>query len=217
VLPFLNRHTRGLVELQRLTGCRPGEACMIRRADIDTAGSVWLYKPTRHKTAHRGKARTIAIGPKAQALLREFFTPDLDDFLFSPMRAVEEQNAARSADRKTPRYPSHMKRNAAKRVAKPKRPPAERYTTASYSRAVARGVILVNRARAKEAAKLGTKPVVVPHFHPNQIRHSYATKVRRQFGLEAAQVLLGHSQADVTQVYAERDETLAVNVAAKIG
>ena len=25
-IPFLNRHVRGLVEFQRLTGCRPGEA-----------------------------------------------------------------------------------------------------------------------------------------------------------------------------------------------
>jgi hypothetical protein len=30
-------------------------------------------------------------------------------------------------------------------------------------------------------------------------------------------VLLGHSRADVTQIYAERDEQLAVAVAAKIG
>ena len=31
-LPHLNRHVRGLVEFQRLTGCRPGEACLMRRA-----------------------------------------------------------------------------------------------------------------------------------------------------------------------------------------
>lgn len=65
-LPFLNRHVRGLVELQRLTGCRPGEACAIRAADIDTSGKVWMYKPSHHKTAWRGKARVIAIGPRAQ-------------------------------------------------------------------------------------------------------------------------------------------------------
>jgi hypothetical protein len=35
--------------------------------------------------------------------------------------------------------------------------------------------------------------------------------------LEAAQVLLGHARADVTQVYAERNERLAATVAAKIG
>ncbi len=54
-------------------------------------------------------------------------------------------------------------------------------------------------------------------WHPHQLRHNYATDVRGQFGLEAAQVLLGHTKADVTQIYAERDMNRAANVAAKIG
>lgn len=53
--------------------------------------------------------------------------------------------------------------------------------------------------------------------HPNQLRHTFATRVRKQDGLEAARVLLGHSRADVTQIYAERNEELAVAVASKIG
>jgi integrase len=35
-----------------------------------------------------------------------------------------------------------------------------------------------------------------------RIRHSFATEVRARFGLEAAQVLLGHKNADATQLYA---------------
>ncbi len=54
-------------------------------------------------------------------------------------------------------------------------------------------------------------------WHPNQLRHSAATQFRREHGLEAAQVLLGHSRADVTQVYAERDLEKAQAVARKIG
>jgi site-specific recombinase XerC len=54
-------------------------------------------------------------------------------------------------------------------------------------------------------------------WHPNQRRHSFATRVRKEHGLEAAQVMLGHSHADVTQVHAERDQQLAATVAAKIG
>ena len=52
---------------------------------------------------------------------------------------------------------------------------------------------------------------------------SYGTRLRRRVrhlpdgGLEAAQVMLGHSRADVTQIYAERNEALATKVAAKIG
>jgi integrase len=49
-LPFLNRFVAGLVQFQRLTGCRPGEACAVRRCDIDTGGPVWLYEPTLFST-----------------------------------------------------------------------------------------------------------------------------------------------------------------------
>ena len=104
-LPFLGRHARGLVEFQRLTGCRPGEACAVRRCDLDTGGPTWRYRPPHHKTAHRGKARVIAVGPRAQALLRQFFTADAADYLFSPRRAVAEWLVGRAANRRTPRYP----------------------------------------------------------------------------------------------------------------
>ena len=239
-LPFLNRHVRGLVEFQRLTGCRPGEACAIRRRDINTGGPIWLYRPAYHKNSWREKPRTIAIGPKAQAALKEFFTPNIDDYLFSPRKAVEELMAERSANRATPLYPSHMARNANKRVASPKRPPSEKYDAGSYGLAIDRAC---DRAfplppelapRTKEGSSTESqrewwarlKPVQrdaikawrkAHRWHPNQLRHSFATKVRKQHGLEAAQVLLGHSRADVTQVYAERDEGLAVAVASKIG
>jgi site-specific recombinase XerC len=35
--------------------------------------------------------------------------------------------------------------------------------------------------------------------------------------LEAAQVVLGHSQAAVTQIYAERDQQLAAKVVQQLG
>ena len=234
-LPYLNRHVRGLIEFQRLTGCRPGEACLLRRCDIDMSGTIWLYKPARHKTAWRGKTRTIAIGPKAQELLREFFTPDISGYLFSPARAVEEVRAERTAKRKTPRYPSHIKRNEQKRVKARKRPPADRYNRLSYLTAVTRacdraftpsGELMqrTGESAAKWLARLtpeqrGSMKLWrrKHHWHPNQLRHSYATKVRKEHGLEAAQVLLGHSKADVTQIYAERNDQLAATIAAKIG
>ena len=54
-------------------------------------------------------------------------------------------------------------------------------------------------------------------WNPHQLRHTAATEIRRAFGLEAAQVVLGHSGADVTQIYAERDMNLARQVAMKRG
>jgi site-specific recombinase XerC len=54
-------------------------------------------------------------------------------------------------------------------------------------------------------------------WSPNQLRHSAATEIRSRFGLEAAQVILGHSRADVTQVYAERDLAKAKTVVREVG
>ena len=52
---------------------------------------------------------------------------------------------------------------------------------------------------------------------PNQLRHTAATEIRREFGLEAAQIMLGHAQASVTQLYAQRDLTKGLDVASQIG
>jgi integrase len=234
-LQHLNRHVRGLVEFQRLTGCRPGEACRLRRCDIDMGGSVWLYRPPQHKGTWRGKSRTIAIGPKAQELLKEFFTPNIGDHLFSPRRAVEEVRAERSKSRKTPPYPSHMKRNESKRKTNPKRTPSERYTRMSYITAIARAcdrtflpptplaqqpgeTVEAWKARLTTEQKTELKAWSKSHrWQPNQLRHSHGTKVRKEFGLEAAGASLGHSKMSATEVYAERDAQLAVTVAAKIG
>ncbi|QDU23618.1 tyrosine-type recombinase/integrase [Urbifossiella limnaea] len=57
----------------------------------------------------------------------------------------------------------------------------------------------------------------VPPWSPGQLRHSFATEVRSRFGLEAAQVLLGHKRADVTQVYAETALANAVEAAKAMG
>lgn len=57
----------------------------------------------------------------------------------------------------------------------------------------------------------------LPHWHPNQLRHRHATQVRKQYGLEAAQVSLGHSHAAIIEVYAEKNIALAVRVAAEVG
>ncbi len=234
-LPFLNRHVRGMVAFQRLTGCRPGEVCAVRMSDIDTTGPVWLYRPRQHKTAWRGKRRTVAVGPKAQEVLRAFATGEPGDFLFSPARAVAEFHAERAAKRKTPRYPSHVSRNARVRVSAPRRRPAEVYNVNAYGHAIARACDrafpppVPSRQRDGESVKAWWARLTITEreavkewqaqhsWHPNQLRHTFASRVRRDHGLEAAQVLLGHARADVTQVYAERDEKLAISVAASVG
>jgi integrase len=76
-----------MVELQRLTGMRPGEVCNMRTIDIDTSGRVWTYSPERHKTEHHGKVRRIYLGPTAQDILRPWLRTELKAYLFSPAEA----------------------------------------------------------------------------------------------------------------------------------
>lgn len=49
-----------------------------------------------------------------------------------------------------------------------------------------------------------------------QIRHSVGTLVREQFGLEGAQAVLGHATLDATQIYAERRNNLAIEIASQM-
>ena len=49
------------------------------------------------------------------------------------------------------------------------------------------------------------------------VRHSRATELRRKYGLEAIQTVLGHAQADVTQIYAERDFGRAKRIMREFG
>ena len=197
VLPFLSTPLRGLVRVQRLTGMRPGEVARMRGRDIDRSGEVWLYRPAQHKTAWRGKERVVPIGPRCREVVEEFLTTDPDAYLFRPQDGREEWFAAKRAARKSKVPPSQ----ACRRKANPRRKPREVYSRHAYANAV---------ARACEKA-------CVPRWHPNQLRHSRATEVRGGFGLEAAQVVLGHARANVTEVYAERDQALAVKVAAITG
>ena len=53
--------------------------------------------------------------------------------------------------------------------------------------------------------------------HPHQLRHNAATRLRKEFGLDVAQVVLGHKRLEVTQVYAERDLDRARDVMSLVG
>lgn len=48
----VSRQVWAMIELQRTTGMRPGEVCIIRTGDIDHSRAVWVYRPETHKTEH---------------------------------------------------------------------------------------------------------------------------------------------------------------------
>jgi integrase len=198
-LPHLSPIVAAMVRFQLLTGARPGEVCKLKPGDVDRSGEVWQAMLVEHKTAHHGKDRTIFIGPQAQDVLRPFLLRPSDAFCFSPTESAEWWREQRAAARKTPL--SCGNRAGTNRRRKPARKPGDRFKTGSYAVAIARAC-----AKAK-----------IEKWSPNQLRHTMATRVRRDFGLDAAQVLLGHSHANITQVYAESDAQRAIDVAKKIG
>ncbi|MCE9564940.1 MAG: tyrosine-type recombinase/integrase [Planctomycetes bacterium] len=231
-LPFVTRHVRGLIEVQRLTGMRPGEVTRLRVSEIDTSGDVWVFRPKKHKNEHRGHTRAIAIGKRAQDIIAAFRTADDTEYLFSPHKAMLEAMAARSAKRKT-KVSASEKRKLAK--LKKNHRYNDRYTTVRYGIAIARACDKAfpakaplcqrdDETQAKWKARLTPKQLEelkawqdTHRWAPNRLRHTFGTKVRKAHGLEAAQVTLGHAHANVTQVYAEKNEALAVAIAEKIG
>lgn len=220
-LPHLSPTVRAMVELQRLTGMRPGEVCIMRTADVNAEGRIWEYRPSSHKTEHHGRERIIYVGPKAQAIVRPFLNRDLGAFMFSPEQSAHEHRERRHEARETPDGQGNGPGSNVKR--RPKRSPRERFDAGSYRRAIE---YACDRAWPMPEGSLpeGVDPAEAAaqwrrdhRWHPNQLRHSFATSVRREFGLEAAQVLLGHATADITQLYAERDASKAAAVIARVG
>jgi integrase len=57
----------------------------------------------------------------------------------------------------------------------------------------------------------------LPDWHPNHLRHNAATALRKEFGLDVARVILGHSSPAVTEVYAEVDREKAMVVMERVG
>jgi len=213
---FLSEVVADMIRFQRLTGARPGEVCSLRPGDVDRSGEVWQYFPKGHKTEHRGRRRIVCIGPKAQDVLRPYLLRGDDEYCFSPVDSERKRLAAMHEQRKTPL--SHGNRPGSNRRRWPKRKPGKRYTTVTYRRAIERAVEKLNKHLVDQAEKTGDPaPEPVPTWKPNQLRHSAGTEIRAKFGLEAAQVTLGHAKANVTEVYAERDLKLAMEVAKRIG
>jgi len=57
----------------------------------------------------------------------------------------------------------------------------------------------------------------VPLWHPHRLRHNAATFLRKEFGLDVARVILGHSSPAVTESYAEVDRAKAIAAMARVG
>ncbi|QDV33444.1 tyrosine-type recombinase/integrase [Tautonia plasticadhaerens] len=198
VRPNVSRQVWAMIELQRLTGMRPGEVVLMRVDDLDTSGPIWTYTPHSHKTEYHGHGRVVYLGPRAQEVLRPWLRADRLAYHFSPREALEEHWRTRRDARATPMTPSQRARS---RKVRRSRPIGEHYTTMSYVHAIAQGC----------------KNAGINRWHAHQLRHTAATRLRKEFGVDAARVILGHRSPVVTEVYAELDHEKALAVMGRVG
>jgi integrase len=195
-LPYLTNTLKAMIQAQRYSGMRPGEIVIMRPCDIDQTNDIWQYTPNSHKTEHHGRERVIPIGPKCQSVISLFLLRPAESYCFTP-----HESEAQRFSKKNSTLPETLSITIGLPKPIQKKGFGEHYATSSYRCAI---------ARACRKAK-------IPVWKPNQLRHAAATEIRKKFGLEAAQVVLGHAAADITQVYAERDATLAIQIAKEIG
>ncbi len=186
-----------IIRLMQLTGARVGEVVVMRTGDLDRSGVVWEYRPSSHKMQYRGRERIIPLGPRAQEVLRPFLRAAPEACLFSPAEAEAARHAEQRAQRQSPMTPSQR----ARRKRSPEWAAGHQYGTDVIRRAI---------ARACEDAQ-------IPTWSPHQLRHAAATRLRKEFGIEAAQLVLGHDSAVVTAIYAERDHARAAEIMGKVG
>jgi integrase len=197
-LPHLPRPVAAMVKLMRYSNCRAEDAVVMRGCDLRMEGELWSYTPESHKNQWRGDLRLIHLGKQAQEAIRPFLKPDLQAYLFTPREALEEHHALRRERRKTRRTPSEL---AKKRKCNPQWVPRARYDVNTFQQAV--------RRAARRAG--------VPPWSVLQVRHTRATDVREQFGVEGAAASLGHKRVETAQIYAQRNEKLSRDIAREIG
>ncbi|MEM9367354.1 MAG: site-specific integrase [Planctomycetota bacterium] len=219
-IPHLSPVVADMVRFQVLTGARPGEVCSIRPCDVANTGDVWVYTPASHKTQHHGRSRKVFIGPEAQSVIGKYLDRDADVACFSPGESMQWFRDQRTDARVTPaKYGNGVGRKRDVRQGPGTRKPRDRFDTQSYGNAIKRGC---RKAWPAPDEIVGDADAVKQWdrehaWAPNRLRHTRATEIRSTYGLEAAQVILGHATADITQIYAERDEELAKRVAAETG
>jgi integrase len=217
-----------MVRLQLATAMRPGEVCVMRACDLNTSGPVWEYRPETFKTEHHaGSSRMIMLGPKAQEVIRPFLRLSVSGYLFSPRQSEAERNTERREERRTPLWRGHIKYQEAQGKRRGRKMIGDRWKVTAYRRAIARAcdaafphptLADIPPKQLTDDQKAELESWRKSHrWHPNQLRHTAATTIRRHYGAEAAQAVLGHAELSTTEIYAEKNLEAARAIMKEIG
>jgi integrase len=216
ILPYTTPVVAAMTELQLLTGMRPAELSMMRPCDIDRSKEIWHYTPGHHKTSYRQIERIVSIGPRGQEILRPFLLRPAEAYCFSPIESEKYRRAKLTEARETP--PSHGNSVGTNRKENPQVQPGNCYDSESYRKAITHAIRAANKAISEQAKQQGIKdPELIPDWTPYRMRHTAATKVRKEMGYETAGATLGHTNMSATEIYAERNQGLADEAARRLG
>jgi integrase len=190
-LPFLPPMLAAMIQVQRMTGCRPSEIFNMKAGEIDKKSDpdLWLYRLPRHKTEKKTKRKKVVpLGKPEQELIAPYLEGKTGkEAVFPPRTAMQERSAAKRANRKSKLTPSQEARDQA---VKPQNY-REFYDKDSYRRAVEHAIAKANRQLPD-----GEK---IPDWTPYQMRHTAATMLELEADIEDAQILLDHESVDTTK------------------
>lgn len=99
-IPLLSQTFQDTIRFIRGTGCRPGEARLMQVGDLDR--ETWLFKPSTHKTAKKGRTRAVPIPTRVQSLLLPRLLRPTDAFVFGASggkRPFERRALGRAIER----------------------------------------------------------------------------------------------------------------------
>ncbi len=199
-LELTRRHVsamiRDMIDIQVLTAMRPTELVSMRLSDLyetdDPDVVYYRVAPDANKVEHHGLDRVVAIGPRTLKILAPYIAraraldPDRA-YLFRPCDAHAEWLREKHESRKTPLSCGNAP--GTNRRGNPMWAPGEKYTPASYRKAIARG-----------CERAG-----VPAWSPNRLRHNGATAIASRVAIEVAKEQLGHTSIATTAGYVEPD------------
>jgi integrase len=187
-----------MIQVQYWTAARPGEVCIMRACDIQTADingrplRVWRYMPAQDKCAWRrritrkGRRKTILLGRRAQDAIRGLMANrPTDAYLFGPLDAQRQRWAACGTHRHQENRPPATTRKL-----------LDHYTTGAYGYAIR---YICNRLE-------------IPVWSPNQLRHAALTRLGNHFSEDLARIVAGHAKLDTTEIYMERELSKAAAV-----
>ena len=217
VCRYLRPRIKMLVQLQLLTGARPGELLGLKPIDIDTRKEIWKVELKKHKNLHHNKKRTLYFGAQAQPILTEVMSGRPMDAYLWDARDSERWRSEGAARLSTNAYALAVRRACLHAYPLP----------ADLDRIkVPMGAKKWRWEKKKEwEARMGEAGMEKVrawrrdhHWTPYQLRHTVATVVDDKFGAEASQLLLGHSSAKVTTaIYIDRERKKLLEVVKAVG